>query len=97
MPVAPFTPINRRGFPKAIVVPPKQVKSLDCGYYDYRSNGPLLAVAWKDHQMVYFVSAAHVATIGSGTVTTFQCGPSGEKLEIPFHEEGCCHLVPYWI
>ena len=74
---------NRQGFPKAIVVPPKQVKKLDRGYYDYRSNGPLLAVAWKDRQMVYFVSTAHVATKSSDTVTTFRHGPSGEKLEIP--------------
>ena len=62
---------NRRGFPKAIVVPPKQVKNLDRSYYDYRSDGPLLAVAWKYHQMVYFVSTAHVATKSSGTVTKF--------------------------
>lgn len=51
--------MNRRGFPKAVVVPQNQVKKLDGGYYDYCSNGPLLAVAWKDRQMVYFVSTAH--------------------------------------
>ena len=59
------------------------MKNLDRGYFDYRSNGPLLAVAWKYHQMVYFVSTAHVATKSSGTVTKFRRGPSGEKLETP--------------
>ena len=64
-------------------MPQNQMKKLDRGYYDYCSNGPLLAVAWKDRQMVYFVSTAHVATKISGTVTVFRHGPSGEKLEIP--------------
>jgi hypothetical protein len=52
---------NRRGFPKQLVVPQKEVNKRDRGYYDYRANGPLLAVAWKDRKMVYFVSTAHVA------------------------------------
>ena len=56
---------NRRGFPKQLVVPQKEVNKRDRGYYDYRANGPLLAVAWKDRKMVYFVSTAHVATLGT--------------------------------
>lgn len=64
-------------------MPQNQVKKLDRGYYDHRSNGPLLAVAWKDHQMVYFVSTAHVATNSNGTVTVFRHRPFGVKLEIP--------------
>ena len=31
------------------------------GYYDYRSNGPLLATVWKDKRIVHFLSTIRVA------------------------------------
>ena len=66
-------------------MPQNRMKKLDCGYYDHHSNGSLLAVAWKDRQMVYFaiVSTAHVATNSNGTVIVFRHRPFGVKLEIP--------------
>ena len=49
---------NRRDFPKELV---QQRKAHDRGFYDYRSNGPLLAVVWMDRRYIYFVSTIHKA------------------------------------
>ena len=46
---------NRRGFPKELVKPKRD--KTDRGYYDYLSNGPLLAAAWFDRR---YVSTLHV-------------------------------------
>ena len=51
---------NRRGFPKELVKSKRDKP--DKGYYDYLSNGPLLAAAWYDRRYVYFLSTMHVGT-----------------------------------
>ena len=48
---------TRKGFPKALVK--KKIETR--GYYDYRSNGPLLEVAWFDRKYVCFITTIHRA------------------------------------
>lgn len=43
---------------------------LERGFYDYRSNGPLLAAFWVDRQFIHFVITLHYALPSSGAVTT---------------------------
>ena len=71
---------NRQGFPKELI---KQDKP-DRGYYNYLSNGLLLAAAWYDRRYVYFLSTLHVgASCGDtvkrrnpdGTSTNVLCPP----------------------
>ena len=49
---------NRQGFSKELMNL-KQDKP-DRGYYNYLSNGPLLAAAWFNQQYVYFLSTMHI-------------------------------------
>ena len=48
---------HRKYYPKDL----KIGKNVEMGYYDYRSNGPLLATVWKDKLIVNFLSTIHVA------------------------------------
>ena len=59
---------NRKGFPKSIVKKKKE----DRGYYDYQSNGALLACAWYDRRSVYFLSTLHCGESASGMTTVSQ-------------------------
>ena len=56
---------NIRGFPKELLKPKRDKP--DRGYYDYLSNGPLLAAAWFD-RYVYFLSTLHVGPSQGDTV-----------------------------
>ena len=58
------------------------------GYIDYRSNGPLLAVAWFDRRNVYFVSTMHRAEI-STDVTVKRKNPDGSRTDVT-----CPPLLP---
>ena len=49
--------MNRKGFPKDLVH--TTWKDVERGYYDYRSDGPLLATAWFDRRFIYFLSTMH--------------------------------------
>ena len=49
----------------------KQHERGERGFYDYRSNGPLLAVVWMDKRYIYFLSTLHSAET-SGNPTTVQ-------------------------
>ena len=40
----------------------------DRGYYNYLSNGPLLAAAWFDQWYLYFLSTMYVGTSQGDTV-----------------------------
>ena len=63
--------VGRRGFPKELV----KTKKENRGFYDYRSNGPLLVAAWYDRRFVYFVSTLHIAE--SPGVTVRRRNPDG--------------------
>ena len=43
--------VNRKGFPKDHIHTRNDVER---GYYDYRSNGPLLETVWFDKKFIYF-------------------------------------------
>ena len=49
---------DRKEYPKDLITP--YSKALK-GYFDYRSNGPLLACVWLEKRSVYFLSSIHVA------------------------------------
>ena len=75
--------VNRRGFPKELVKKQKENR----GFYDYRSNGPLLAAAWYDRRYVYFVSTLHIGE--SRGVTVRRKNPDGSTIDVP-----CPPLLP---
>ena len=51
------------------------------GYIDYRSNGPLLAVAWYDRRNVYFLSTMHRAELDIDV--TVKCkNPDGTRTDV---------------
>ena len=74
---------HRKDFPSDLVIT-KNMK-VSRGYIDYRSNGPLLAVAWYDRRNVYFLSTMHRAELDidvkvkrknpDGTRTDVTCPP----------------------
>ena len=74
--------MNRRGFPKDLIKKPE-----NRGFYDYRSNGPLLAAVWYDRRFVYFVSTLHVREQRDATVR--QENPDGSSVDVP-----CPPLLP---
>ena len=79
---------NRRGYPKALVLPQRVANQKLRGFMMYSSNGPLLAYAWKDRRMVYFLTTAHVAQAAED-VTIERRGEMGQKLQVK-----CPPLLP---
>ena len=75
---------NRKGFPKVLVKKKKENR----GYYDYRSNGPLLAVAWFDRKYVYFITTMHRAET-TEPCTIRRRNQDGSRLDVP-----CPPLLP---
>lgn len=75
--------VNRIDFPKALVH--KSTRNVPHGFYDYHSNGPVLAAVWFDKRFIYFLSTLHCAESSSptlvvrrnqdGSVTTVECSP----------------------
>ena len=59
--------VNRKGFPKDLVHTRKDVER---GYYDYRSDGPLLATVWFDRRFIYFLSTMHSCEPSDGSTVT---------------------------
>lgn len=70
---------NRKGFPKALVKKGKQAR----GFYDYRTNGPLLACAWYDRRMVYLLTTIHVAETTDGPTTVSRRVEKGVRTDVP--------------
>ena len=72
--------VNRRGFPKELICKGGIKKR---GYYDYRSNGPLLAVFWRDKRYIYFISTIHGAGLCDGSpVTVLRRQQDGSQIPI---------------
>lgn len=59
---------NRKEFPYELVR--RKGERFDRGYYDYRSNGPLLGAFWVDRRFIYFLSTLHTALPSNGATTT---------------------------
>ena len=79
---------NRKGFPKVLVHDRR--RNEERGYYDYRSNGPLLAAVWYDRRFIYFLSTMHSAETSDGTpVTVARRNPDGSRLSVQ-----CPPLLP---
>ena len=76
---------NRRGFPQELVKSKRDKPNR--GYYDYLSNGPLLAAAWYDRRYVYFLSTMHVGASQGDTVK--RRNPDGTSTNVP-----CPPLLP---
>jgi len=73
-----LTLFNRKGFPKSLVKKKKE----DRGYFDYLSNGPLLAVTWFDRKYVFFLSTTHQAE--TTTPCTIQRrNQDGSRVDVP--------------
>jgi len=75
---------NRKGFPKSLIKKRKENR----GYYDYRSNGPLLAVAWFDRKYVYFITTMHRAET-TDPCTIRRRNQDGSRVDVP-----CPPLLP---
>ena len=72
---------NRPYFPQDLVYKRKQHER---GFYDYRSNGSLLAVVWMDKRYIYFVSTLHCAkTMDPTTVKRRKLDGTQEDVECP--------------
>ena len=74
--------VNRKGFPKDLVHTRKDVER---GYYDYRSDVPLLATVWFDRRFIYFLSTMpSTVTVTrrkqDGTQEAFVCPPLLSKV-----------------
>ena len=52
---------NRKGYPKALVQSPANLKRMERGAFDWLMCGPLLASYWKDNRIVYYLSSYHAA------------------------------------
>ena len=76
---------NRRGFPPELV---HKRKDEARGFYDYRSNGPLLAAVWFDRRFIYFLSTMHSAE-SSTPVTVKRTNQDGSRNDVP-----CPPLLP---
>ena len=73
--------VNRRGFPKELVY--ERNRNEERGFYDYRSNGPLLATVWYDRQSIYFLSTVHSAEASDGTpVDVMRRNPDGSRVSV---------------
>ena len=70
---------NRRFFPKELIT---QCTRHNRGFYEYRSNGPLLASVWIDKRTIYFVSTLHPAE-PAGTVKRRRVDGSQEDVSCP--------------
>ena len=77
---------NRRYFPQDLVHKRKQHES---GFYDYRSNGPLLAVVWMDKRYTYFVSTLYRAETSGDPTTVKRCQLDGTQVDVE-----CSPLLP---
>ena len=85
--------VNRTGFPKELVY--NSQRNVQRGFYDYCSNGPLLAAAWFDKRYVHFLSTMHCAESSTptmigrrnqdGTVTGISCPPL-----LPDYQQNMC-------
>ena len=71
------------GFPKSII----RREWEDRGYYNYLSNGPLLAAAWYDRSFVYFLSTFHGGASHEETVR--RTNLEGSSSDVP-----CLPLLP---
>ena len=86
---------NRRYFPQDLVYK----RNHESGFYDYTSNGPLLAVAvvWMDKRYIYFVSTLY-RNETSGDPTTVKrcqlggCWMSTTLTRLPSVHAGCWSL-----
>ena len=78
--------VNRNGFPKELVH--KSKRNVQRGFYDYRSNGPVLAAVWFDKRFIHFLSTLHCAESATPTVID-RCNQDGSKTAIT-----CPPLLP---
>jgi len=46
---------NRKGYPEEIIKTKAQARRLPRGFYEWRQCGQMVATAWKDNRMVYFL------------------------------------------
>ena len=68
---------NRKGFPDDLI---HKRKDKGRGFYDFRSNGPLLAAVWFD-RFIYFLSTFHRAE--STTPTTVKLDGTQDEITCP--------------
>ena len=79
---------NRKDFPTKDLIIAKNTK-VNRGYIYYRTNGPILAVAWHDRRHIYFISTMHRAELTSGQETVKRKNPDGSRIDVT-----CPPLLP---
>ena len=72
----------RKDFPKDLIIA-KNTK-VNRGYIDYKSNGPVLAVAWQDRRNIYFISMMHKAELTSGQNEKILMVPELTSYALPY-------------
>lgn len=78
--------VNRKYFPKDLVH--KSTRNVQRGFYDYRSNGPVLAAVWFDKRFIHFLSTLHCAESATPTLVDRR-NPDGSKTAV-----SCPPLLP---
>ena len=74
---------NRRAYPKELIRTNRDKSRTPRGFYDYRSNGPLLACVWFDRRFVNFLSTMHRAEPSDGISTVARRNEDGTSANIP--------------
>ena len=62
---------NRKAYPPALAYEKSKANEPKRGFYNYRSNGPLMACVWKDKRAVNFLTTIHHAT-SDASVTKYK-------------------------
>ena len=71
---------SRRHFPSDIIT--KAMKH-NVGKYDYRSNGPLLALVWIDKRSIYMITSIHVAEQVGSIPRVKRRQIDGSRIDVP--------------
>ena len=74
---------NRKFYPAELAYKASEGTKRQRGFYDYRSNGPLMACVWKDKKIINFLSTMHCAE--ANTSVTRQLGMEVRKRLVAPH------------
>ena len=76
---------DRKGFPRTLVQKKRDIKRLDRGHTEWKECGGMVATAWKDKRMVYYISTFHAPEQPGlttqrrqkdGAIVQLQCPPA---------------------
>ena len=73
---------NRKFYPAELAYKASEGTKRQRGFFDYRSNGPLMACIWKDKKIINFLSTMHCAEANTSITRTARDG-SEEEISCP--------------